>query len=169
LAASRSISCSSENPKSNLRASVLSMGILRLETAQIHVSGTIKAFRRASGGNVAMKLRKREPHVVFFCVVLSLCHSERSEESRIFYDACRRTLNHGAITFIHRCPVQKDTGFFAALRMTQKKNFARDDTRRRQDNEKRLVGQSSGLTISFPRSMLGRLSIGAGRFGRLAS
>src|SRR5260370_30151997 len=50
LAASRSISCSSENPKSNLRASVLSMGILRLETAQIHVSGTIKAFSRASGG-----------------------------------------------------------------------------------------------------------------------
>src|SRR5260221_1920106 len=31
LAASRSISCSSENPKSNLRASVLSMGILRLK------------------------------------------------------------------------------------------------------------------------------------------
>src|SRR5258708_12987712 len=31
LAAWRSISCSSENPKSNLRASVLSMGILRLK------------------------------------------------------------------------------------------------------------------------------------------
>src|SRR5579862_1948286 len=54
LAASRSISCSSENPKSNLRASVLSIGILRLETAQIHVSGTIKGFKRASAGNPAL-------------------------------------------------------------------------------------------------------------------
>src|ERR1700730_5442102 len=66
LAASRSISCSSENPKSNLRASVLSMGILRLETAQIHVSGSTKGFKRASGGNpvtarVTSLIRAREP------------------------------------------------------------------------------------------------------------
>src|SRR6202451_2391806 len=42
------------------------MGILRLETAQIHVSGTIKAFSRASAGKGAMArmrrlIRAREP------------------------------------------------------------------------------------------------------------
>jgi len=47
--------------------------------------------------------------------LLSLCHSERSEESRIFLDARRRMVVEGAIA-----DTEKDPGFFAALRMTQK-------------------------------------------------
>jgi len=49
------------------------------------------------------------------CRLLSLCHSERSEESRIFLDARRRMVVEGAIA-----DTEKDPGFFAALRMTQK-------------------------------------------------
>jgi len=49
------------------------------------------------------------------CRFLSLCHSERSEESRIFLDARRRMAIEGALA-----DIEKDPGFFAALRMTQK-------------------------------------------------
>jgi len=53
------------------------------------------------------------------CRFLSLCHSERSEESRIFLDARRRVAIEGALAV-----TEKDPGLFAALRMTQQQNPA---------------------------------------------
>src|SRR5277367_5412929 len=44
-----------------------------------------------------------------------LCHSERSEESRILFSAGERTLNRDS-----SARVEKDPGFFASLRMTQR-------------------------------------------------
>src|SRR5208282_3777792 len=54
-------------------------GILRLETAQIHVSGTIKAFRRASAGN-----RAKSCDSIRFSIVLNQarqsCDENRAQQ-----------------------------------------------------------------------------------------
>src|SRR5277367_1195145 len=61
-----------------------------------------------------------------------LCHSERSEESRILFSAGERTLNRDS-----SARVEKDPGFFASLRMTQRQGAKRTKIRGDRHKDKR--------------------------------
>jgi hypothetical protein len=67
-----------------------------------------------------------------------LCHSERSEESRILFSAGERTLNRDSSA----C-VEKDPGFFAALRMTKIRGDRHKDKRPRANSEKPSSSQKA--------------------------